>query len=434
MDTERASDEAEGTIGIAASRDHLVRDGKPFFYVADTIWMAFTHVPEAHWLRYLAKRRAQGFNALQISVLPVLHDLSAGSDLPEPFPSFWAGRPVLGELAPSYARHALERLEAACAHGFLPALVDVWCTYAPDTWASRDAPQYVFGPHALQDYLACVTELFAPYRPLHIVSGDADFESAASIEFYGAALDTVKRRAPSSLTALHLQPNAVLPPVLADSDALDLYVYQSGHHVELADLAYRLAEGYRNRPVMRPTINIEPCYEGHGYGYRYGRFDRRDVRRAWWQGLLAGASAGLAYGAHGVWGWHAAGASFNHAEFSSMPFDRWAALDFPGADEVRFTAWLAESLELYRARPAQHLAPGAPDGVRLAEVPAGGVAVYVPWACELELAVEGPVSVERWDLERRDVERFSVDVGPVCLPLQSFNADALVVLRPEQPR
>jgi hypothetical protein len=420
------------SLAVATSRDHLVEEGRPFFYVADTIWSAFTHVPDADWPRYLEKRRAQGFNALQISILPILHDLSASSDLIEPFAGFWTGRPALGELEPAFLRRATERLAAATELGFVPVLVDIWCNYAPATWASVSRPECVFDWPAARAYLACAVESFASYSPIHVVSGDADFGDPVSTDFYAAALAEVKRLAPEALTAMHLQPEAMLPSVIADSPDLDLYVYQSGHHVELSHLSWALAESYRARPVQRPVINIEPCYEGHGHGHRYGRFDRRDVRRAWWQSLLAGASAGVAYGAHGVWGWHRRGASFNHADFSGVPFDRWDALGFPGADDVALTAHLARTLELPRSRPAQHLAPGLPAAARVAEAP-GGVVCYLPWPTEAELALEAPATLRRWDLERRDVEEWHVSSGPVRLPLGRQLGDAVFVIEKEGP-
>jgi hypothetical protein len=418
---------------VSESCDHLTRGGQPWLYVADTMWSAFTHVPEGDWERYLEKRRRQGFSVLQDSVLPILHDLSGATALPEPFAGLWDGRPRLGALRADYVEAAKERLDAARRHGFVPALVDLWCNYAPNTWASRSRPEYVFAPGALEEYLSCVAEAFAPYEPIHIVSGDADFADPVSVDFYSGALSFMRQHAPISLTGMHLQPAAELPAAelpapIADSPDLDLYLYQSGHHVELAHLTWSLAQSYRGRPVRRPVINIEPCYEGHGHGHRYGRFDRRDVRRAWWQSMLAGASAGFAYGAHGVWGWHAAGAPFNHADFSGVPFDRWDALEFPGADDVALTAHLARTLGIYGARPARHLAPGLPPEARLAEAPGGAIVAYLPWAIELTLTAAGPATVRRWNLERRDVEELELGGGPIVVPLARSLGDALLVI------
>lgn len=54
----------------------VTEEDRPFFYLADTVWMAFANLTVDEWERYLAHRRLQGFNALQISILPVTHDTS----------------------------------------------------------------------------------------------------------------------------------------------------------------------------------------------------------------------------------------------------------------------------------------------------------------------------------------------------------------------
>ena len=70
---------------VAHTHDYLTKDGKPFFYLADTAWMAFANLPLSDWPRYLAYRKLQGFNALQISILPVTHDTSMSPENIDPF-------------------------------------------------------------------------------------------------------------------------------------------------------------------------------------------------------------------------------------------------------------------------------------------------------------------------------------------------------------
>lgn len=49
----------------------FLSDGKPFFYLADTCWLAFSNCSESDFDAYLSYREAQGFNVVQISVLPL---------------------------------------------------------------------------------------------------------------------------------------------------------------------------------------------------------------------------------------------------------------------------------------------------------------------------------------------------------------------------
>ena len=57
----------------------FIKDGKPFFYLADTCWSAFTNIRENDWHYYLQYRKRQGYNVLQINILPQWD--ASGTDL-----------------------------------------------------------------------------------------------------------------------------------------------------------------------------------------------------------------------------------------------------------------------------------------------------------------------------------------------------------------
>ena len=48
---------------------YLYKDGKKFFYLADTCWGAFGSIDMPDWRYYLDTRKAEGFNVIQINVL-----------------------------------------------------------------------------------------------------------------------------------------------------------------------------------------------------------------------------------------------------------------------------------------------------------------------------------------------------------------------------
>ena len=73
-------------LKVSENARYLVHeDGTPFFYLVDTAWASFGNVPLALWEPYLCYRKMQGFNALQISILTIIHDRSIGPGLVEPF-------------------------------------------------------------------------------------------------------------------------------------------------------------------------------------------------------------------------------------------------------------------------------------------------------------------------------------------------------------
>ena len=391
-------------LRVAESGDHFVSAGSPSVPCANTVWAAFTDARPDEWEAYLSHRRGQGFDTLLISVLPILHDRSVHATTREPFPRDANGGYDFSAPDEGYFKQAQEKVERAAEQGIRAALVALWCTWVPGTWGSDRHPHAVMSQQETADYLDLLTSTFAAYEPIFVVSGDDKFATPESVERYAWALGRLAELAPNALTTLHSTPDADLPPVLADADALDFYSYQSGHGHEQQAKAYDLAGHYRGRPVRRPIVNLEPCYEGHGYMRGLGRYTRADVRRATWWSLLGGASAGIGYGAHGLWGWHRPGSRFTSGEWSGEPFTWDVALRFEGAWDVGFARSVVEDHGLYRAEPRQDLlGETAPAGVRVAATPdLGTLAVYVPHPFDVEVTVDlGGYTATAWDLDQR---------------------------------
>lgn len=57
-------------MSLTIENNILMKNGKPFFYLADTCWSAFTNIKDNDWDYYLDYRKSQGFNTLQINILP----------------------------------------------------------------------------------------------------------------------------------------------------------------------------------------------------------------------------------------------------------------------------------------------------------------------------------------------------------------------------
>lgn len=400
------------SLRVAASGDHLLRDGQPFVVCADTVWSAFADAEPAEWRHYLRRRASQGFNAILVSILPIVGDRSVSP----------GSRPALAgqRLDPRYLKAAVELTEAAAGAGMTPLLVVAWYDYLPGERGRAREPGSILDPAALGAYLDAVTAAFAPYEPVYLVSGDERF-SASDPGPYPGLLRAVRERAPGALTTLHTTPDTVLPPALAGSADLSFYAYQSGHDLDRQDLAAGLAGQYLALAPRKPVMNLEPCYEGHGYGAGAGRFAAADVRRSLWTSVFAGASAGLGYGAHGLWQWHRPGGVFNGAWFSGEPFPWPVALGFPGAGDAGLAARLVADHGLYRARPAPDLVQAPVRGVRaLATADQSTVAVYAPYATGFTVAA---------DLSGRAVTAIDLGTGRPFRPrLTAAGATAVIEL------
>mgnify|MGYP000058807344 CR=1 FL=1 len=419
-------------IRVSETRDYFVRDGESFFYLADTCWSAFTNITFEEWEYYLDYRRMQGFNALQINVLPQW-DRSTSENYVDPFEVLPDGRWDFKRRNEKYFDRAERMVEAAVNKGFIPALVVLWCNYVKGTWGSRRDPSKIIPRESLEEYVSYVAERFGKYNPIFIISGDTNFETEDSIDYYVTAFEIVKKESPTSLTTMHVVGGLwEIPEVFINSPSYDFYMYQSGHNREHQHFPYELAQKFYNMPVKRPIVNGEPCYEGIGsigsYG-KYGRFNNFDVRKAVWQSLLSGAKAGVAYGAHGIWPWHRRGREYRYADSYGLPYDWRTALNFPGAFDVAFAKWIFERYDLFDIRPANEKLLNETSEIRVSEGKEK-IIIYSPYSSEVRLKIDG--SIYRWEgIELEDRRVFRPEVkdskGHFVIEAAEFNSDLLII-------
>jgi len=416
-----------GELVISDTRDYFLRDGERFFYLADTCWSAFTNVSFEEWNYYLDYRASQGFDVLQINILPQ-HDRSKSPYYIDPFIVKPNGDWDFGKVNEEYFDRAEKMVDIAVDKGFVPALVVLWCNYVPGTWGSRlIKPRRIIPRECLESYVEYVAERFGKYNPIFIISGDTNFESPEAEEYYLKALEIIKRKCTSCLTTMHLVGGLwQLPSRIVESPYYDFYMFQSGHNGKVRP--YELAQRFYKMPIKRPIINGEPCYEGLAGG-RYYRHDRFNVRKAIWQSLLSGAKAGVAYGANGIWNWHRRGAKFFGEGFAGPSFDWRTALKFPGANDAALAKRLFEEYDLFDIKPSNEILLNETDEIRVA-IGKGKVVVYVPYAWRIKLRLEA--GSYKWlglELETRRV--FKPDIieegSTTIFQTPEFNSDFVIV-------
>ncbi|AET61162.1 beta-glucosidase [Paenibacillus terrae HPL-003] len=419
-------------LSIAENKRNFVHEGVPFFYLADTVWSAFTNITLEDWAYYLDQRKNQGFNVLQINMLRQWD--ASESDLNyEPFEYDDEGNYDYYKLNEAYFNRAETMLDMAVNCGFVPALALLWCNYIPDTWAAKLRDEKKMPLDAVEPYVRYVTNRFSKFHPIYIVSGDTDFPSELAIQYYRTALRVVKEESPQCLTTLHIQGRlATIPGEFLHNPQLDFYMYQSGHNSQFQPTAYTLALDFHSKVVTRPVLNSEPCYEQMGYSRKvYGRFDRVDVRRAAWQSLLSGASAGITYGAHGVWSWHRNGKRFGvTGEGFDQPYDWQSALKFEGAWDYGFAKWLFKMYGLSDLRPWDVVLKNTEEIRAAATIDLSAFAIYVPFNTVLKLnAVLDGYDITTIDLEHRRFAVTSVKTqdNKTIIEMHDFRADVLLI-------
>lgn len=415
-------------LRISENQKNLLKDGKPFFYLADTCWSAFTNITDEEWDFYLYKRKAQGFNTIQINILPQWDASVTDLDY-RPFVEDDPHRPN-----DAYFAHARKLCETAKREGFELALVVLWCNYVPGTWASKLFPGGILPFDCLENYVKKVHETFTDLEPLYIVSGDTDFPKEETTRYYLQVGRLLKELAPCCLFTTHIKGRySDIPGELYA--LLDLCFYQSGHNAKDLSMPYSLSETMQEKYPGKPLINSEPCYEEMGYsGNMYGRWTRRDVRRAAWVSVLSGACAGVTYGAAGIYSWHKVKKGFHTllGEGFDMPKSWEEAMAFPGAWDYGYLKMLIGELGAYDLTPEQTLLINDTGDIRVAKSGENLLLIYVPFNTKVRLNAD----FGGWKIRVLDLaERFTADVdveikeGKTTIGMHPFAEDALIVIR-----
>lgn len=415
-------------LQISDNKKNILKDGAPFFYLADTCWSAFTNITDEEWDFYLYKRKAQGFNTIQINILPQWDASVTDLDY-KPFVENDPHR-----LNDAYFAHARNMCETAKREGFELALVVLWSNYVPGTWASKMFPGGILPFDCLENYVRKVHETFTDLEPLYIISGDTDFPEEETTRYYVHVGQILREFAPDCLFTTHIKGRySEIPKELYTM--LDLCFYQSGHNAKDLSMPYALSETMQEKYPGKPLINSEPCYEQMGYsGNMYGRWARRDVRRAAWVSVLSGACAGITYGAAGIYSWHKVKKGFHTllGEGFDMPKSWEEAMAFPGAWDYGYLKMLLEELNAYALIPKQELLENGTGDIRVGQAGEQLLLVYVPSNTKVRLAAD----LSGWDIRALGLaERFAayVDVeikeGKTVVGMHPFEEDALIVAR-----
>ncbi|WP_054638893.1 apiosidase-like domain-containing protein [Lactococcus fujiensis] len=179
-------------ITISKNKRTLLKDNKPFFYLADTCWSAFTNIDEKEWISYLSRRKKQGFNTIQINVLPQW-DRSINNFQILPF-SIKDGIIDFEKFDDQYFLRANKLCRIADQMGFTLSLVLLWANYVKGTWASAlDKEKNIFPEYLLDNYFDKVLKYFDEFNPIYVIGGDTDFPTSETIHTYQIAFSYFKK-------------------------------------------------------------------------------------------------------------------------------------------------------------------------------------------------------------------------------------------------
>jgi hypothetical protein len=369
-----------GAVRVAANGRHFQHaDGTPFFWMGDTVWYGAILSSEPDWNTYLADRASKKFNVVHFNVVAPRNGVAAdengevsfdGAERLEIPPSRLdrlvnKGLKLVGlneakpiRINPRFYQRLDKRIDAVNSHGLLAAVVLTWGLRPEDSGNALPESEVV----------RLIRYLVARYGANHVVwilTGDTTYAEASG-ERWRRIGRTVFAERPHAPVSTH--PNSLRWPWSSfhDEKWLDFLIYQSGHHDDAKSLRWihsgPPSQHWQDAP-FRPIINLEPSYEGHlGYQSRKPHTDYTTRRAIYWS-LLNVPTAGVTYGAHGVWSWHTA--------IDQPPTDHpttgiaktWReALSFPGSIQMNYLETFFTSFDWWTLQPNDDLLTEQPYG------------------------------------------------------------------------
>ncbi|MBN2047921.1 MAG: DUF4038 domain-containing protein [Anaerolineaceae bacterium] len=287
-----------GGLRMAADRRHLEHlDGTPFFWLADTWWMAFCKrlrwPDEFQWLT--ADRVEKGFTTIQI-IAGLYPDM-------EPFDERGAnefGFPwdrAFTTIHPEYFDSVDQRVEHLVTSGLMPCIVGEW-GYFMD-FAGKDV---------LKQHWRYLIARYGAYPVVWCAAGEAlmDYYLADKTEDRETRLQ--RRREDWSEMVRHIRqldtfqrPVTIHPTQngheqVSEPELLDFDMLQTGHggFNSLAPTVDQLEKALAHEPKL-PVLVSEVDYEG------IMESSREEIQRFhFWTSMFSGAM-GHTYGANGLW-------------------------------------------------------------------------------------------------------------------------------------
>lgn len=383
-----------GAVRVAENGTHLEHaDGTPFFWLVDTAWNGPLLSSPGDWDAFLQNRAEKQFTGIKF----VMTQWRTAASNAEEEVAYTGFEDI--EINPDFFKRMDERIDAVNEQGLLAVPVLLWTL-----GSAEENP----GQLPESEAIRLARYMVARYQANHVMyflPGDGNYldENAERWKRIGEAVYDLDGHAPAML---HPQGMQWPYPEWREAEWVNVNAYQSGHGDDDATLRWihsgPPAENWGEAPI-RPAINVEPPYEDH-IAYQSGeRHTAYTVRRAMYWSLLNAPTAGVSYGAHGVWSWQEEPGEPRNHEGSGEAKPWREAMELPGSQHARHLVELFTSMDWWRLRPDERLVDSPPASavrIELSHVlytrdEEGNVALYVDGELQAEEMLRGDLS--NWD-------------------------------------
>jgi hypothetical protein len=363
-----AASGATQRLKVSSNGRFLVQaNGKEFFWMGDTNWRLYK-LTENQINEYLDDRKSKKFNVIQGPVL--LH----ADDGIESTNAYGETNTDPSNPNEAWFQHIDYIVDAANDRGMYVALTVTW----GDLWDhfSSNSQARNFGRWLGERYKNDTNVIW-------IVAGEYIIQGTGSSivnRWHYLGLGLHEGSSNKNLISIHgsFQEGRQSSSVkLHNKTWLDfnmVHSSQSGDSGSGADNWNLITTDWKETPV-KPTLDSEANYE------QFGGWDAFGVRRRAYWSVFAGAF-GHTYGANGVWQSYRGGDDGTEG----APQDTWdAALDYPGAADMRYLRRLIESRPMSGRKPSQSTVigdkGGVPNRIQVTRGASGRyVMIYVPEA------------------------------------------------------
>lgn len=297
---------ANGPLQVSANGRFLQHtNGKPFFWLADTCWLAVQKFSREEAKSYFENRRAKGFNVVQCTAVQMLTDKTVYGDVP------FAGGDVARLLTTTgsdpadaeqydYWDHLDYLFETAAANGIYLALAPTW------SHTVRRAP---IPADKAARYVAALAQRLKDRPNLIWLNGGAA-KGDVDADVWQAIGVAIKEHDPRHLMTFHAFGRTQSSTWFRDATWLDFHTFTSGHRrydqdtdgKQFGEDNWRYVLDDLAKSPRKPTLDTEPSYEDtpqglHDANQPYWNAD--DVRRYAYWSVFAGA-CGHTYGQNSV--------------------------------------------------------------------------------------------------------------------------------------
>jgi hypothetical protein len=366
------------------------QDGKPFFYLGDTCWLAFQRLNHEELDEYLKDRADKGFTVIQAYVLRGLDTKHPDGN------SSLLGVPPLIDRDPTRPNEAYFRnvdyvVNRANEFGLVMGLVTA------KSWHVNAHPEKVFDEKSAYTFGKFLGERYRNNAVMWYPGGDSRPGGDEAI-WVAMARGLKDGSGGRHLVSYHGSGGTSSSEWFHDADWLDFNSIQSGHGWA-APTYQRVSRDYGLSPA-KPTVDMEPSYENHPTGPNTPRIDSHQVRKGAYWAMLAGA-AGHGYGALDLFWLY----KDSDGPFPRNGFQHWrTALAFEGSRQVGLMRRLFELRPWYRLVPDQSaIASGQGDGedhIQAARAADGSFLIaYLPHGRTVGIPMDkltGPTVKARW--------------------------------------